>query len=61
MHREKSLCRSGALETLHLAFSSPGWLMRVLRSIVLPPTALMVFLDPEVTGSSAIRPQVVSD
>src|SRR5258708_24960095 len=35
--------------------------MRVLRSIVLPPTTLMVFLDPEVTGSSAIRPQVVSD
>src|SRR4030088_1350854 len=35
--------------------------MRVLRSIVLPPTTLMVFLNPEVTGSSAIRPQVVSD
>src|SRR5882762_1837198 len=35
--------------------------MRVLRSIVLPSTTLMVFFDPEVTGSSAIRPQVVSD
>ena len=41
--------------------SSPGWLMRVLRSIVLPPTTLMVFLDPEFPGSGAIRPQVVGD
>src|SRR5512143_2920889 len=35
--------------------------MRVLRSIVLPPTTLMVLLDAKIAGSSAIRPQVVSD
>jgi hypothetical protein len=38
-----------------------GWLRRVLRSIVLSPTTLMVLLDPEFPGSSAIRPQVVGD
>src|SRR5271167_3643126 len=35
--------------------------MRVLCSIVLPPTTLMVLLDAEVAGSGATRPQVVSD
>jgi hypothetical protein len=50
-----------ALETLHFAFPSSGWLMRVLHSIILPPTALMVLLDPEVASSGAIRPQVVGD
>jgi hypothetical protein len=28
---QKALGRSRTLETLHLAFSSSGWLMRVLR------------------------------
>src|SRR5260370_2965780 len=35
--------------------------MRVLHSIVLPPTTLMVLVDPEVACGGAIRPQVVSD
>src|SRR5260370_2655713 len=35
--------------------------MRVLRSIVLPPTTLMVLLDAEVASRGAIRSQVVSD
>src|SRR5712664_69210 len=35
--------------------------MRVLRSIVLPPTTLMVLLDPKVAGGGGIRPQVVGD
>ena len=53
--------RSSALEALHLAFPSSGRLMRVLRSIVLPPTTLMVLLDPKVAGGGSIRPQVVGD
>src|SRR5258708_4104629 len=35
--------------------------MRVFRSIVLPPTTLMVLLDPKVASGGAIRPQVVGD
>src|SRR5216683_2456154 len=35
--------------------------MRILRSIVLPPTTLMVLFDAEVASGSAIRPQVVGD
>ena len=38
---EKSLRRSGALEPLHLAFSSPRRLMRILRPVVAPSTAVM--------------------
>src|SRR5512139_2171595 len=61
MGRKKSLGGSSTFEALHLAFPSSGWLMRVLRSIVLPPTTLMVLLDAEVASGGAIRPQVVSD
>ena len=35
--------------------------MRILGTIVSPPTALMVALDPEFAGGSAIRPQVIRD
>ena len=35
--------------------------MRVLGSVVAPSTALMAVLDPEIAGSSAIRPQVIGD
>jgi hypothetical protein len=35
--------------------------MRVLRSIVLPPTTLAVLLDPKIAGSGAIRPKGVDD
>src|SRR5450631_1411596 len=35
--------------------------MRILSSIVLPSTAFMTALDPEVAGGGAIRPQVVGD
>src|SRR5512139_3989775 len=61
MGRKKSLGGSSTFEALHFALSSSGWLMRVLRSIVLPPTTLMVLLHAEVASGGAIRPQVVSD
>jgi hypothetical protein len=35
--------------------------VRILGTIVLPPTALMAVFDPEIAGSSAIRPQVIRD
>src|ERR1700692_762520 len=35
--------------------------MRILGAIVLPLTALMAVLDPEIAGDGAIRAQVVRD
>src|SRR5260370_9730409 len=35
--------------------------MRFLRSIVLPPTTLMVLLDPKFASGGAIRSQVIGD
>jgi hypothetical protein len=35
--------------------------MRILSSIVLPPTALMAALDSEIAGRGAVRPQVIRD
>jgi hypothetical protein len=55
------MCRSGALEILHLALSSSGWLMRVLRSMVAPSAALMAFCDSEITGCGRVRAQVIRD
>src|SRR5450631_2074779 len=61
MHGEKSLGGCNALETLHLVFSSSGWLMRILCSIVAPSTTLMPFCDSKITGSGSIRSQIVCD
>ena len=58
---EKSLRRPHALETLHLAFSSPGRLMRIFRPFVAPSSGVMPTLDPEITCSGAVRPQFVRD
>src|SRR5208282_1201895 len=58
---EKSLRGSHAFETLHLAFSSSGRLMRILRSIVAPSTAFMAFSDSKITGCSSIRTQIICD
>ena len=60
MKREKSLRGSHALEPFHLAFSSSGRLMGILRPIV-PPIAFMAFCDPQMTGCIPIRAQVVCD
>ena len=35
--------------------------MRILRPIVAPSTALVAFLDPEIAGGSAVRPQIIGD
>jgi hypothetical protein len=61
MDREEFLGGAWAPETLHLALPSSGRLMRILCPIVLPPTALMTALDPEIVGGGAIGPQVVGD
>src|SRR5208282_4248627 len=58
---QKSLRGSHALEPLHLAFSSSGRLMRILRSIVAPSTAFMTFCDPKMTGCSSIRSEIICD
>ncbi len=50
MRGEKSLRRSGALEALHLAFSSPRRLMRILRPVVAPSTSFMASCEPESMG-----------
>ena len=52
---------SHALEPLHLPLPSSGRLMRILRSIVAPSTALMAFCDSKLTGCSPIRAQVIRD
>ena len=50
-----------ALEPLHLPLPSSGRLMRILRSIVAPSTALMAFYESKLTGCSPIRAQVIRD
>jgi hypothetical protein len=50
--REDFLSGAWALEALHLALPSSGRLMRILGPIVLPPTALMAAVDPEIAGLS---------
>ena len=50
---EKSLRRSGALEPLHLAFSSPRRLMRVLRPVVAPSTAVAAACKAKFVGCGA--------
>src|SRR5665811_2311928 len=57
--RQESLCRSRTLEALHLAFPSPRWLMRILRSIVLPLAPLMTVLDPKLASRGAVGSQIV--
>ena len=59
--REKFLRGPGALETLHLALSSSGRLMRVLGSIVAPSTTLMAVRHSELMRCGAIVPQIVRD
>jgi hypothetical protein len=61
MKGEKSLRRPGALETLHLVFSSSGRLMRILGSIVAPSTTFVAVRDPEIMGCGPIGPQVICD
>lgn len=61
VHREKSLHGSRALETLHLAFSSPGRLMRIPGSVVAPSTAFTAFCDSNATCCGPIRSQGMRD
>src|SRR5208283_2323869 len=55
------LCRTRALEPLHLALPPPRRLMRILSSIVLPSPALMAAFDPKLPDRGAVLSQVVSD
>jgi hypothetical protein len=61
MRWEKSLRRSGALEPLHLAFSSPRRLMRILRPVVAPSTSFMAPREPDIMDSAGVRSQIVGD
>ena len=57
--REKSLSRSEALKSLHLALPSTGRLMRILGAIVRPPICLMSAFDAELPHRRGIRGQFV--
>jgi len=57
---KKSLRRARTLEALHLALSSPSWLMRVLGAVVFPSTALVTIFDPDLARGGRIRAQLVS-
>jgi hypothetical protein len=58
---EKSLLGPDVLETLHLAFSSSGRLMRILRSIVAPSTAFMTLCDSKMTSCCPVGALVICD
>jgi hypothetical protein len=49
---KKSLRRAWTLETLHLALSSPSWLMRILGAVVFPSTPLVAIFDPELAAAA---------
>ena len=49
---EKAAAGPYALETLYLAFSSSGRLMRILGLVVGPSAAFTAFCDSKVTGCS---------
>ena len=51
---EKFLRRTRTLEPLHLALPPPRWLMRILRSIVLPSPAFMPAFDPKNMDGGAV-------
>src|SRR5664279_5801841 len=59
MCRQESLGRSRTLEALHLAFPSPRWLMRSLRSIVLPLAPLVAGFESQITSRGAVGSQIV--
>ena len=46
---------------MHLAFSSSGRLMRILRSIVAPSTAFMTLCNSKMTCCSPVRTQIICD
>src|ERR671938_587409 len=49
---QEALSRAGRLEALHLAFSSPGRLVRILRPVV-PSSPLLVARRDASTGSAS--------
>ena len=61
MNGEKSLGQSDTFETLHLAFSTSGRLMRIFRPIVSPSAGAMPMLDPKITRGGMVRSQIVRD
>src|ERR1700730_12186624 len=58
---ERNLCAAHALEPLHRPLPSPGWLMRILRSIVAPSATLVAFCDSKMTGCGGIRSQLICE
>jgi hypothetical protein len=58
---EEFLSGVWALEALHLALASSGWLMRSRGPIILPSAGMMAVLNPELASGGAIRAQVVRD
>ena len=56
---QKSLGRPHTLESLHLALPPSGRLMRIFRSVVAPPPALMAMGDPKITSGRTLRSKVI--
>jgi hypothetical protein len=56
---EMEWLRATAPLTLHLAFSSPGRLMRILGPIVSPSAGAMPMRDPKFARGGVVRSQIV--
>ena len=59
MSGEEALRRSGRLEALHLPFSSPHRLVRILRPVVLAQTLFMASSHPKLTAGAPVGRQPI--
>ena len=61
MDRDEALNVAGRLEPLHLAFSSAGWLVGVLRPVVKPLVLAMLDAGHDLLLRRAVGAQLVQD
>ena len=61
MRREKMLCLSSRLESLHLPFSSSGRPMRVFSPVIQIPARAMPDIRQDGALSNAVTAQSISD
>ena len=61
MRREKMLCLSSRLESLHLPFSSSGRPMRVFSPVIQTPARAMPDIRQDGALSNAVTAQSISD
>ncbi len=61
MDCDEFLERSHPAEAEHGAFSSPKWLVRILRTIVEPATGFSIVTQSQVLQRRALGPELVSD